>query len=414
MQRLLLAAFALAALAGCDGLWAQGTGTTRTIYSFQPPPGAAYPEGGVIIGSDGALYGTSVVGGPPGCGYFGCGTVFSLAPPASRGGSDRNNIAQLYWSQRWRGAVNSFDLRWQRNALRLVKGRSGWRGFGIRADAAGIPGWGLDVRHGLCLPGTAQRRRDARRSLGARQERFALRYNRDGRHVQSGYGIRLTPPVSPGAPLTLAVLYSFRGDGDGIYPGTGVVIGREGVIYGTTTQGGALGDGTVFALKFSGGVWKEKVLSSLGARAAYSIRLVWPSARAAYSTPQPLMARRSTSCPPLWRAAPGRCRHCPEAHPLSPQSLAIGPAGELYWTTPTGGNSTACGLSQGCGTLYELMPPASPGLNWTPVVLHNFTGQHGDGYQPNGELIVTQKGAVYGTTTYGGRNYFGTVFKYTP
>ena len=60
------------------------------------------------------------------------------------------------------------------------------------------------------------------------------------------------------------------------------------------------------------------------------------------------------------------------------------------------------------------MPPASPGGAWTLVVLHNFTGQQGDGYQPNAGLVVTKNGAVYGTTYYGGDNFFGTVFRYTP
>jgi uncharacterized repeat protein (TIGR03803 family) len=96
------------------------------------------------------------------------------------------------------------------------------------------------------------------------------------------------------------------------------------------------------------------------------------------------------------------------------QSMAIGATGAIYWTTPSGGTSTACGVSFGCGTLNELMPPTSAGGTWTPVVLHNFTGQHGDGYQPNPALAVTKNGTVYGTTCYGGDNFFGTVFRYTP
>ena len=103
-----------------------------------------------------------------------------------------------------------------------------------------------------------------------------------------------------------------------------------------------------------------------------------------------------------------------DAYDAGSESVTIGPTGAIYFTTPIRGTSTACGVSDGCGTLNELLPPISPGGTWTPVVLHNFTGQHGDGYQPNGGLVVTKDGSVYGTTYYGGDNFFGTVFRYTP
>ena len=41
--------------------------------------------------------------------------------------------------------------------------------------------------------------------------------------------------------------------------------------------------------------------------------------------------------------------------------------------------------------LNELMPLSSPGGAWTPVLLHNFTRQQGDGYQP-AELMATPRG----------------------
>src|ERR1019366_7175442 len=84
-----------------------------------------------------------------------------------------------------------------------------------------------------------------------------------GGTYDQGTVYELTPPASVGGVWTLTVLYSFHGDGDGIYPGAGVIVAANGVIYGTTTQGGALGLGTVFGLKLVAGAWKEKVLSSL-------------------------------------------------------------------------------------------------------------------------------------------------------
>jgi uncharacterized repeat protein (TIGR03803 family) len=44
------------------------------------------------------------------------------------------------------------------------------------------------------------------------------------------------------------VIHSFQGGTDGEYPGTGV-IDVKGALYGTTSDGGAYGYGTVFALR---------------------------------------------------------------------------------------------------------------------------------------------------------------------
>jgi hypothetical protein len=102
------------------------------------------------------------------------------------------------------------------------------------------------------------------------------------------------------------------------------------------------------------------------------------------------------------------------AFPLFGIGFALSPNGTIYGITPIGGSSTACGQAQGCGTFFELTPPTTKGGAWTRTVLHNFTGQDGDGYQPNTSLLVTKGGVVYGTTYYGGSNFFGAVFEYVP
>src|SRR5579863_8223258 len=56
----------------------------------------------------------------------------------------------------------------------------------------------------------------------------------------------LNPPAIPGGTWTHTVLYSFQGSpSDGKYPATRLVIGSGGVLYGTTTEGGPSGYGTV-------------------------------------------------------------------------------------------------------------------------------------------------------------------------
>jgi hypothetical protein len=62
----------------------------------------------------------------------------------------------------------------------------------------------------------------------------------------AGTAYALKPPATPGGAWTEIPLHTFTGS-DGMSP-TGLVIGRGGVLYGTTSGGGAYGYGTVFAI----------------------------------------------------------------------------------------------------------------------------------------------------------------------
>jgi uncharacterized repeat protein (TIGR03803 family) len=93
-----------------------------------------------------------------------------------------------------------------------------------------------------------------------------------------GFGtvFSLTPPASPGAPWTETLLYNFAGGKDAAYPNPSVVLDAQGVLYGTSSNGGdpscplyyASGCGTVFSLTpptSSGAAWTEKVLHAFHA-----------------------------------------------------------------------------------------------------------------------------------------------------
>ena len=89
-------------------------------------------------------------------------------------------------------------------------------------------------------------------------------------------------------------------------------------------------------------------------------------------------------------------------------------AGNLYGTTTYGGTGTACD-PYGCGTVFELQPPANPGDPWVKTVLHNFNGS--DGYWPStGRMAVDKSGNLYGATQFGGTGGFGygVVFQLSP
>jgi len=87
---------------------------------------------------------------------------------------------------------------------------------------------------------------------------------RHGGISASGMVFALSPPVDPAGAWTEAVLYNFRGGtSDGSEPGAGVVFGRHGALYGTTDYGGSNNLGTIFSLTppvFRGRPWTETVL----------------------------------------------------------------------------------------------------------------------------------------------------------
>jgi hypothetical protein len=70
------------------------------------------------------------------------------------------------------------------------------------------------------------------------------------------------------------------------------------------------------------------------------------------------------------------------------------------------------GWSEGCGTLYELIPASGGG--WNETVLHAFDNNGKDGVTPgSGDLLMDISGNLYGTTETGGR-CGGVVYEITP
>ena len=178
----------------------------------------------------------------------------------------------------------------------------------------------------------------------------------------------------------LSVLYNFTGqNGDGGQPVGTLAIGKSGALYGTTASGGSgpcnvtavpAGCGTVFELSppaTAAGAWTENVLYRFAGQNGDG-----------------------------WSPYGG---------------VVIGKNGRLYGTTLYGG--TGC-YTWGCGTVFELSPPATVGGAWTETVIYSFTGQNGDGATPVGSLAMGKNGDLYGLTTAGGSSTYGTVYRLTP
>jgi uncharacterized repeat protein (TIGR03803 family) len=70
----------------------------------------------------------------------------------------------------------------------------------------------------------------------------------------------------------------------------------------------------------------------------------------------------------------------------------------LYGTTGAGGGDV--GAKGGTGTIFEMVPPSSPGNGWTEIILYTFPGGTGGAF-PNA-VALGADGNLYGTTDGGG------------
>lgn len=73
----------------------------------------------------------------------------------------------------------------------------------------------------------------------------------------------ITTQHGAGQGPAFTTLYSFQGGSDGKQPTSGVILGTDGALYGTTFLGGTTNDGSVFSLApGTGGSWTHTVLLS--------------------------------------------------------------------------------------------------------------------------------------------------------
>lgn len=227
----------------------------------------------------------------------------------------------------------------------------------------------------------------------------------------------LTPPPSPGGTWTETVLHAFTGaligNIDGAAPLTNIVLGKSGVLYGTTFNGGTAafpctdqsGCGTVFKLTpppAGKNRWVETVLYSFmgAADGYYPWGLVIGGGDVLYGM---TFTAVFALAPPASAGVPWTISvlaATPGGTPFPTSNLAITKGGVLYGVSLHGGTGPCVSVVRGCGTVFSLAPPASPGGAWTETVLHNFT--ESDGAFPWAGVVIGNGGVLYGTTWEGG------------
>jgi uncharacterized repeat protein (TIGR03803 family) len=230
--------------------------------------------------------------------------------------------------------------------------------------------------------------------------------------------------ASAAAPAQETVLYSFNGGRDGYGPTSGLVMGADGNLYGTTSYGSKQrfcsdGCGTVFALSppSAGQIaWTEIIIHRFRGEAVggtshpmagvtmgaggvlYGTTTGTDDHGAVFAVQPPAVGETLWTEKLLHVFSGGK----DGAEPSS--GLIMGAGGVLYGTTDVGGNP-ACG----CGTVFALMPPAAGKTRWTERVLHSFDGA--DGEDPQSALRMDGAGNLFGATSGGGSHAGGTVFQ---
>jgi uncharacterized repeat protein (TIGR03803 family) len=335
----------------------------RTLYSFTGLGDGASPSS-LVIGGGGVLYGTTESGGSSNA-----GTVFSMTPPSSAGGS---------WTQTVLYNFTSVDGA---SASAIVAAESG----GVLYGATYYGG-----SAGSCSGGC-------------------------------GTVFSLTPPASSGANWTETALYNFTGGHDGRYPNS--LILKGGVLYGTTYLGGYAGIGVVFALRppaIPGTAWTEEVLFHFAgfSEGGNPLSVAMGEGGVLYGTTGASNLSNGTVFSLAPPPSPGAWTHAvlydSFAVAATPNYLAIGSGGAIYGTT-VGGGTGSCDSGSGCGAVFSLTPPGSSGGAWTYTTLYSFTDSGDDGAYPYAGVAIGG-GVLYGTTGLGGHggNGYGTVYSLTP
>ena len=209
-------------------------------------------------------------------------------------------------------------------------------------------------------------------------------------------------------------LHRFNPTRDAHGPAGPLLLGRGGVIYGTTAPGGGRG-GTVFRLTRDGtfttlhvfnaaaGSGPEGALIQDDRGNLYGETLgkvnddggeVRPGSVFKLTPAGALTTLYSFS---LTRIAGGY-------YPVG--GLTWGPGGNLYGVTQFGGAANMAGNTG--GTIFRLTPAGAL------TTLYSFTDSHTDGNYPLARLTLARDGTFYGTASVGGAHGDGTVFRFAP
>jgi uncharacterized repeat protein (TIGR03803 family) len=242
-----------------------GTSGSGTIFQLVPPASSGgswtenvlmsldnTPAAGLVIDSKGDLYGAGIDG-----------NVFELAPPSSPGGSWSYNIIHSFGTPTPITETLIIDANGKLYGSSYDGGQYR-KGLIFALQPPSIPGgeWTSNILHQFRgVPEGANPY-----SILTLQSGVLYGTTANGGDT-AGTVFSLAPPPLPGQPWLLTTLYSFSGDGQGVTPMGGVLVAKNGLIYGTASSGGKYNVGTIFKLsQGNSGRWGETVLHSFTER----------------------------------------------------------------------------------------------------------------------------------------------------
>jgi uncharacterized repeat protein (TIGR03803 family) len=398
--------------------------TDTVLYSF-----LGSSDGGIVYApvladqSDGALlalYGTTGYGGQPNanCYLNSCGTVFKLTPPEA---------GQVPWNE---SVLASFsggsdgDLPLAGLFARKEPISRNTSLYGTTSGLSGGPGAVFEVTgHNLTTVWTFTGGDDgsfpqAPLIVDEAVDATGALYGTAGAGGSKGCGTvyKLTPPKAGQTAWSEQTLWGFLGSSDGCFPGSPLIADERGALYGTAYAGGASNNGVVFRLtppKDGETAWSEQILWSFTGGSdggnPFMSGVIADEWGALYGTTggggiqnngvvfkltPPKYGQTAWSEQTLWTFTGGSDGGFPAV------GLIADRTGALYGTTALGGsNNNVCFGTN--GVVFKLTPPKHGQTAWRDTTLWTFSGG-ADGCFPVAPLIADEKGAIYGTTQYGG------------
>src|ERR1039458_1173911 len=324
--------------------------TFTTLVTFDGTNGVEPGYGSLVLGSSGNFYGTTESGGSStGCtdgGGYGCGTIFEITPTGTL-----TTLHDFCSELNCADGILPF--------AGLVKGANGnfygTTSFG-GADGLGTvfevtPEGTLTTPYAFCSQSNCADGEFPYAGLVSATNGNLYGTTSGGGANAAGTIFEITPG---GVLVTPYNFCSQPNCADGEFVFGPLVQGRNGKLYGTTTQGGAEGAGTVFTITLAGKLTTLHTFTSDDGAGPYG-------------------------------------------------GLLETSAGNLLGTTTYGG-------LRGNGTVFQITPAGKL------TTLYNFcvATYCRDGANPLAGLIRSANGNLYGTTNSGGTSFHGTVFEMTP
>jgi len=348
------------------------------------------PSSGLIIDSQGNLYGTTYCSGEPNR-----GTVFKLSPPAQPGGAWAEKTLHVFQGIP-DGEYPSGDLVMDSHGNLYGTALGGSQGGGVifEITAAGKE----KIPYNFKL-----NKIDGRNPSGLLRDSEGNFYGTTnvGGTSNNGTVYEFTAAGEE------KVLYSFNGFPDGYTPNSPLVMDSQGNLYGTTFKGGPKSAGAVFKVT-PGGV--ETILHGFVANSTDGqypyAGPVMDSQGHLYGTTGYGGANGFGTIFEITAAGAEKILYSFKGGEndgqLPETSLILDSLGNLYGTTSFDANNIGP-----FGTAFELTPAGKE------IILHKFTGTP-DGDNPAGNVFMDSSRNLYGTTSLGGAYNHGSVFEIVP